>query len=540
MELNISDLLDDYRDSSIDIGPFPDASVTRIKELTMQKIHKKEKPRHRGFKTISKIILVAAVLASLALPVMAAGGFHFTQWVEGLFHHNISDFDHDITSGKHWELSGWVLSLNAEDVTAQGMTVLCTDIGVPEKQGTLEAKEDYWIEKWNGESYEKISDAVYQESTHDMISDDTVKWDISWADTYGALPSGHYRLGKTFLYTSSDGKTEEITVYVKFRVLLQEMEGYVETCQEAFDELVNRESYHLSFSYYPEGGEKIDAGRYHHYTTEYWKYGSDTLRQTRYIAEDGTVIARRGNMYLNDQGYTLDWKGEDVLSGVSQWGGAHWLKAEDVDFWSPMVNPGEWADSIGEIYADEGLVSLIWGSHGARDNEWYNCYTEMRYFFDPEGNLTDIRIYYTEDLQCAEEDLRLDYTVEIHDTSAEEIKRVIEAQNVNDPAVFSWAEESKQQPMVEEADSYTDFVKTEGFVNTTSGLITTPMEAVEAAKRECTLNYQMASTVWYDPGADMWKVKIYWSQLEDYQYIYLDGHGVTRLMVSHETVNIGG
>lgn len=540
MEFRISDLLDDCQDSSIDIGPCPDASVTRIKELTMQKIQKEQKPRGRGLKTISKLILVAAVLASLALPVMAASGFRFTQWVEGLFHHNISDFDHDITSGKHWELSGWVLSLWAEDVDSQGMTIRCTDIGVPEKQGALMAKEDYWIEKWNGESYEKLTHAVYQETTHEILSQDTVKWEIRWEDTYGALPSGHYRLGKTFLYTGSDGKTEEITVYAKFRVLLQEMEGYVETCQQAFDAVKNRESYHLSYTFYPPGGEDIQEGHYHHYTTEYWKDGDSFLQQIRYIAEDGTILLQRGTLFRDGQGYGLEWAEGSVLSPLVNWGGAHWITPTDVDFWVTFTNPGEWADSIGEVYAEDGMISLIMGWQGERDTEWYNIYKEMRYFFDNEGALTDIRIYYTEDLQCAEEDLRLDYTVEIHDTSAEEIKRIIQAQNVSDPAVFSWAEESSLQPMVEEADSYTDFVKTEGFVNTTPGRITTPMEAVEAARRECTLNYQMASTVWYDPDADMWKVKIYWSQLEDYQYIYLDSQGITRLMVSHETVNIGG
>lgn len=542
MEFKISELLDDYRDGSIDFEICPDASVTRIKELTMKKIHEKQKPRGWGLKTISRIILIAAVLASLAVPVMAATGFHFTQWVEGLFHHDISDYDHDITSGKHWRTSGWVLSLNAENVTSQGMGLRCTDtaLSVAEKPGSLTAMEDYWIEKWNGEEYVKLSDTIYKESTHEIISQDTVSWEISWADTYGQLPSGHYRLGKTFLYTGSDGRTEQITVYAKFRVLLQEMEGYVKICQEAVDKLKNQESYHLTRTYYPPDGGNIPEGRYHHYAIEIWKHGYSFLEQVRYIAEDGTVIHRKGGMYLDGQGYDLDWKGESVLSGVSGWGDAYWIMMDNVDFWAGSVSPDQWAGSMGEVYVDSGIIGLIWGSHGARDNEWYNSYTEMRYFFDEAGDLTDIRIYYTEDLQCAEEDLRLDETVEIHDTPVEEIAKVIEAQNVSEPAVFSWAEERQVEPMVEETDSYTDFVKVDGFVNTIPGLIATPMDAVEAAMRECTLGFKMASRVWYDPDADMWKVKIYWSQREDYQYIYLDGRGNTKLMISHETVNIGG
>lgn len=542
MEYRISDLMDGYQDLGVDIVPNPDVSVERIKELTMQKIYNTNKPRRRGLKTITKIVLIAAVLASLAVPVMAATGFRVTQWVGELFRHEHPDYDHDITSGKQWRTSGWVLILNAENVTSQGMTLRCTDtdLSVDEKPGTLTAVEDYWIEKWNGEEYEKLSDAVYQESRHSILSRDTVSWDISWADTYGQLPSGHYRLGKTFLYTGSDGKKEEVTFYAKFRVLLQEMEGYVERCQEAVERLKNRESYHLTRSYYPADGGRISQGNYHHYETELWKHGSSFLEQVRYIAEDGTVIHQNGSMYRDGQSYDLDWTGDDVLSGVTAWGDAYWIQADGADFWSYSTSPSQWADSMGEVYADSGVIGLIRGGHGARDNEWYNSYTEMRYFFDDAGDLTDIRIYYTEDLQCEEEDLRLDEAIEVHDTSAEEIRKVIEDQNVNEPAAFNWAEESKQPPMVKEAEGYTDFVKAEGFINTTPGLITTAMEAIEAAMEESTLNFKMASRVWYDPGADMWKVKVFWDSTGDYQYIYLDGHGVTRLMVSHETVNIGG
>lgn len=542
MEYRISDLMDGYQDLGVDIAPNPDISVERIRELTMEKIRETKMPRRRGMNTISKMILIAAVLASLAVPVMAASGFRVTQWVGELFRHEHPDFDHDIVSGKQWRTSGWVLSLHAENVTSRGMTVRCTDteLSVEEKPGTLTAGEDYWIEKWNGEEYQRLSDVVYQESCHSILSRDTVSWELNWEDTYRQLPSGHYRLGKTFLYTGSGGTQEEVTVYVKFRVLLQEMEGYVERCQEAVDQLKNRESYHLTYTYYPPDGGSTQEGSYDHFEIEFWKQGSSFLEQVRYLTEDGTVIKRKGSMYRDGQGYDLDWKGEDVLSGIAGWGDAYWVTADNVNFWTGDTSPSQWAYSMGEVYVDSGVIGLIRGSHGARDDEWYNSYTEMRYFFNDAGDLTDIRIYYTEDLQCDEEELRLDKAIVIHDTSAEEIQKVMEAQNVSQPAHFSWAEESKADPMVEEAELYTDFVKTSGFVNTTPGLITTAAEAMEAAMEECTLDFKMASRVWYDPGTDMWKVKIYWSQREDYQYIYLDGQGITRLMVSHEMVNIGG
>lgn len=95
MEFNISDLLDDLREVPVDIHPQTGASATRIKELTMKKIHSETKMRHRTLSAFSKIFIAAAVLASLVIPVMAATGFHFSDWLEGMFSQS-KDYDTDL------------------------------------------------------------------------------------------------------------------------------------------------------------------------------------------------------------------------------------------------------------------------------------------------------------------------------------------------------------------------------------------------------------------------------------------------------------
>ena len=90
----------------------------------MKKIHSETKPRHHTLSACTKILIAAAILASLSIPVMAATGFQFTDWLDGMFSKG-KDYDTDIMIGsqsKNWEHAGWVFNLQAEDATAEGVT----------------------------------------------------------------------------------------------------------------------------------------------------------------------------------------------------------------------------------------------------------------------------------------------------------------------------------------------------------------------------------------------------------------------------------
>lgn len=69
MKRRISDLLDHYSDDTIAMKNSTPLSSDRIKELTMQKIDKKEK---KGRRILPRIFVAAAIIATLTMTAFAA------------------------------------------------------------------------------------------------------------------------------------------------------------------------------------------------------------------------------------------------------------------------------------------------------------------------------------------------------------------------------------------------------------------------------------------------------------------------------------
>lgn len=526
MEFNISDLLDDLDEVSLDIQPNTRASAKRIKELTMKKIHSENKPKHRSLSTLSKVVIAAATIAALAIPVAAATGFHFTDWLEGLFESS-GDYDSDLSLGsasKNWEVSGYVLDVKAENATAEGLTLTCEEWGNGEKAGTLTADDSFWLEQWDGSDYTamtpKSAPAAGQAKT--IAPKQTATWQVSWADSYGALASGSYRLGKTFTYTDTDGKTQNVDIYAKFRVFAEDMAPYVESCKAALEEVLTRDSYHVTSTRYPEGGEyEIPAGVYQYYTITVWKNGKDSLEERQYVGKDGTLIAHDGYLFRDGKGYKLTWNGDDVLSGVASWETVDFLDATHCDGW--IFGLEIFDAQVGEVYAEGNTITILEGTKyewEPKTRWWKKIYTT-----DQAGKL--ISAQYA-DIPSPEEMDKEEVTVtlEVYDTSAAEIAKVIAAQNVDKPVSFSWAEEQAKYPAGSEG------VKTEGFVNVTAQSVNMG-NVVSLAQKECTLEWQNTAVVFYDETAQVWKVELGFSQDSSVcQSVYLSSEGTTLLVVT--------
>ena len=108
MEYQITDLLDELQEVPVDILPYTAASERRIKELTMQKISNdsRRRPRSRGI--IRKILITAAILTAMAVPVLAATGILFADWTPGIEIDQGKDFDSSAVFGAGsmvWEAS---------------------------------------------------------------------------------------------------------------------------------------------------------------------------------------------------------------------------------------------------------------------------------------------------------------------------------------------------------------------------------------------------------------------------------------------------
>jgi len=113
-----------------------------------------------------------------------------------------------------------------------------------------------------------------------------------------------------------------------------------------------------------------------------------------------------------------------------------------------------------------------------------------------------------------------------YDTSAEEIAKVIAAQNVGEPFAFSW-EQEKQEQLNKSG------VKTSGFHNTAPVTIESGYDAFMHGfgDYDVVADTHHTSRVSYDASADMWKVEYMWANGDIHATIYMSGQGITQLTV---------
>lgn len=47
---------------------------------------------------------------------------------------------------------------------------------------------------------------------------DTVEWKVNWEWLFGSLPSGHYRIGKSFMDFRAAGDYDQAVIYAEFDI----------------------------------------------------------------------------------------------------------------------------------------------------------------------------------------------------------------------------------------------------------------------------------------------------------------------------------
>ena len=548
MEFNISDLLDDLREVNIDIRPHTAAPESRIKELTMKRIHTsgKYQKRRRGMGFLGKVLIAAAIITTLAVPVLAASGTQITDWLEGLITPKAfeEDYDNSLLVGgasKKWEVSGWVLEISAEDSSKTGLTFVCKELGNPDKSGTLTTSEGYWLEKWNGTEYAAMEGIAPDGAVLTITDSATERWRVDWTNVYGELPSGSYRIGKAFTYTAGDGNQEQLRYYAKFRIFTDEIEPLIAQYDQAFDALYNRESYHISCTYFYE--KKDDYA--HHYVSEIWKAEGDYLQITSYYNEDGSLKSHRGYLLRDGMGYELFWVDGNVNGQVSDWKSTDWVEPGTFALWYTFMDL--MPSILGEAWDDGNTLYFIHYSDWINENDlepediaelnenspyWNHDYHELAGTFDENGELEFIRYARHSSLDPAQSDMFVGRTLEVHDTAPDEIAAVIGSQNVSDPPVFSWSAEQAQ---------YAEIGITANLVNTETMPLLDIQSVIDRARKEADpkenpryrdgYDYNMA-TVSYDPDASMWKVRLFHSQDDTFLLIvYLNAEGTTQMVV---------
>lgn len=113
MKRNISDLLDGYRDTSVELELSAPLSSQRIKELTMANVKKTHKVRRFGV----RLLVAAAVISMLTVTAFAAEQiFNAGDIIRGMFESDITDSQAAVMN----ELGG---SFQPQTVTSEGTTV---------------------------------------------------------------------------------------------------------------------------------------------------------------------------------------------------------------------------------------------------------------------------------------------------------------------------------------------------------------------------------------------------------------------------------
>lgn len=522
MELNIPDLLDGLQEETVSIQPCSDASADRIKELTMKKVHKYEKPKKRSLSFVSRLLIAAMLIAALAIPVMAATGFRLTDWLEGLGKSNLSEWK---THYESWENTEgfWQMGLTSRDVTREGMTLCIQEFQDSPVTGKLEILDNWWLEQWNGEEFEKMTAAVPVTplERREIRDEDSYEVAVNWANAYGQLESGRYRLGREFIYTYSDGRTVRLTDWAEFRIFNEDMTPYIEQCKAALDELLNRKNSHISLDTYgyASPNEVTDLFSY-----EIWRNGDDYFltRSMEDYRENRT--GRWGELLLGNVGININsWVNDAILQGADDWEYDHLLAPDlnSFDLWHFYLSAND--SQVGEIWVEEDTIVLLCaetsGSEVVR-------YSEHIFRFDDAGRLVGGELWYLPYPGCTEEEKWISCSMIAYDTSADEIARVIAAQNVGEPFLFSW-EQEKQEQLKKSG------VKTTGFHNTSPVTIGNGYDAFMHGfgDYDVVADTHHTSRVSYDASADMWKVEYMWANGDIHATIYMNGQGITQLTV---------
>lgn len=112
------------------------------------------------------------------------------------------------------------LTLEVQDVSSKGATVVFTQSG-GSVTGSLEYSKSYKIEKLEDSGWVEanmIDDVVFEDIAMTIASDDTTEYKINWANVYGKLPSGTYRVVLTVTDYRGAGDYDTYTVAAIFEI----------------------------------------------------------------------------------------------------------------------------------------------------------------------------------------------------------------------------------------------------------------------------------------------------------------------------------
>ena len=398
-------------------------------------------------------------------------------------------------------------------------------------EGVLETGSEYWIEKWNGTSYEEIATLDGKPwiiPKQSLECNDELNWTADYAPSYGQLEAGNYRLGMMITLVDPNGQQSEKGCYAKFQVYTADVKPYVDAYVKAFYALANGETYHVRIAEHYES-DSIADDKYN--ITDLWKAGRNYLdHSVTYSLEDDSFIWDFGYIMQNGQKYQLEWGASDTTPTPKNIQSAGDLTAEnftlllsEFDYFSRGVDSV--TENGEEIIFMKAPAAIVQKVYGEDDNTVELQAQELHVCYDASGNIQVMTFInhgaYTLKAEVISED-------------ADEIRSFIESIDITVPTEFSYAQEMEALVHLAYEKKISDFV------NTTPLASLNRDTALQRAKEECSRSDYNVDSVSYDKQANMWKIEfgISWDSYV-YEVVYLDAVGIPQMVAIRPNPGMG-
>ena len=113
------------------------------------------------------------------------------------------------------------VTLTAEDVTPNGLTLVCTQSGGT-PTGELHTGSPFWLEVYSEGNWfpvkDDMEDVFWTMEAWSIPRNKRVEWSVSWEALYGSLHTGQYRIGKEIMDFRAGGDYDEYNYYAAFTV----------------------------------------------------------------------------------------------------------------------------------------------------------------------------------------------------------------------------------------------------------------------------------------------------------------------------------
>lgn len=480
-------------------------------------------------KPVTRALLIAAMISILLLLTgcclyVITRDLHWSRELElDLRPYNEAT---DIGSmSKNWTIDEAAINLSASPPVGCEVEITCQEWGL-NSEGTLTIGTEYWIEKWNGKTYEEIptlDETPWIVPQQQVICGTESSWKVDYREKYGDLAPGNYRIGMMVSKEAQGGELAELGCFAKFRVQETNLVPYLEQFNQTFQALTRRESCHFQEVDYMGNYLSDDNLEYDIRMEENWKSGRNYLScgSAKKVVEESIPPSTGGRMLRDGVGYILSWEEGFVSGPPESWITVDYVDESDIWLWNSYF---DYAYQYAvDVQSFDGQMNIIL-DEGDFNGE--QMYFEVRVFFDANGDIQRLEKSRIPDLTYSEKDRILWHTVEFFPTPAEEIAQRIQGIDLTTASPFSFAEDKQQI----EANGYV--VKTDGFRNTTAQRELDIDSATNLAKAEVTSKSNII-TVYYDKDAQIWKVTFTYSQDDSiYCAVYMDNTGITQMIVS--------